>query len=601
MKKNPSVKTRPQTPQKPQKKSTLKRIMRYVCKYPLSLTGCFLFAIISVAASLLVPVFLGEAVDCIVDKGNVDKERLFALFLQVGGAVVISALAQWLLSLCNNRISCNVVRDIRQDAFQKIGKLPLQYIDTHSHGDTVSRIVADADQFSDGLLMGFTQLFTGVMTIVGTLVFMLITNWKIGLVVVGITPLSLLVARFVATHTHKFFKEQTATRGEQTAFAEEAVGGLKTTIAFAHEDENEEKFNEINARLEKASLKAIFYSSLTNPSTRVINNVVYALVALIGALSVIASTAVGSGIVQPSFTAGGLTKFLSFTNQYTKPFNEVSGVVTELKSAFACADRIFELIDQTEEIPDAENKTLGVAAGNVTLTDVAFSYNKEKPLLTDLNLQVKPGQRIAIVGRTGSGKTTLINLLMRFYDVDSGAVCVEDEDVRGVTRKSLRQNFGMVLQETWLKNGTVRENLKMGKPDATDEEMIAAAKAAHAHGFIKLMEKGYDTPISDGGALSEGQKQLLCITRIMLTNPPMLILDEATSTIDTRTELKISDAFNTLMQGRTSFVVAHRLSTIVNADCILVMKDGKVVEQGAHAQLLDLGGEYATLYNGQFA
>lgn len=577
---------------KTQNKGTLKRILRYVGRYPLSLTGCFVFAIFTVAASLLVPVFLGDAIDCIVDKGRVDWQTLYTLFIKVGAAVGVAALSQFMLSLCNNRIACNVVRDIRKDAFGKIGNLPLQYIDSHAHGDTVSRVVADADQFADGLLMGFTQLFTGVMTILGTLVFMLLTNWKIGLVVVCITPLSLFVARFVATHTHQFFKEQTATRGEQTAFAEEAIGGLKTTIAFAHEDENEETFNQINARLEKATLKAMFYSSLTNPSTRVINNVVYALVALIGALSVIS----GNG-----FTVGSLTKFLSYTNQYTKPFNEVSGVITELKSAFACADRIFELIDQTEEVSDADNKTLGEAQGNVTLAHVDFSYDKQKPLLTDLNLQVSPGQRIAIVGRTGSGKTTLINLLMRFYDVDGGAVAVEGEDVRGLTRKSLRQNYGMVLQETWLKNGTVRENLKMGKPNATDEEMIAAAKAAHAHSFIKRMEKGYDTPISDGGALSEGQKQLLCITRIMLTKPPMLILDEATSSIDTRTELKISDAFNKLMDGRTSFVVAHRLSTIINADCILVMKEGKVVEQGAHAQLLALGGEYAALYNGQFA
>lgn len=586
---NPSVKNRPQ---KAQKSSTLKRILRYVGRYPFALTGCFVFAILSVAANLLVPVFLGDAIDCIVDKGRVEWETLFRLFINVGVAVAVSALAQFLLSLCNNRISCNVVRDMRKDAFHKLGNLPLQYIDTHSHGDTVSRVVADADQFADGLLMGFTQLFTGVMTILGTLVFMLLTNWKIGLVVVGMTPLSLLVARFVATHSHKFFKEQTSTRGEQTAFAEEAIGGLKTTIAFAHEDENEEKYNEINSRLEKASLKAIFYSSLTNPSTRVINNVIYALVALIGAFAV-----VGGG----GFTVGSLTKFLSYTNQYTKPFNEVSGVITELKSAFACADRIFELIDQTEEVSDKDNKVLDGVEGNVTLTNVEFSYDKQKPLLNDLNLQVKPGQRIAIVGRTGSGKTTLINLLMRFYDVDGGAVQVEGEDVRSVTRRSLRQNYGMVLQETWLKNGTVRENLKMGKPDATDEEMIEAAKAAHAHSFIKRMEKGYDTLLSDGGALSEGQKQLLCITRIMLAKPPMLILDEATSSIDTRTELKISDAFNKLMEGRTSFVVAHRLSTIIHSDCILVMKEGRVVEQGAHTQLLAQNGEYAALYNGQFA
>ena len=573
------------------RKGTLRRILKYVGRYPLSLVGSVFFAVLSVAGSLLVPVFFGDAIDCIIGKGNIDKDGLIFNFIAVGISAGVSALAQWLGSLCNNRISCNVVRDIRKDAFDKIGNLPLQYVDTHPHGDTVSRVVADADQFADGLLMGFTQFITGVLTILGTIGFMLLTNWKIGLVVVLVTPLSLLVARFVATHTHKFFKEQTETRGEQTAFTEEAIGGLKTVQAFAHEDENNAKFNEINKRLEKASLKATFYSSLTNPSTRFINNLVYALVALIGAFSVI-----GGG-----FTVGGLTKFLSYANQYTKPFNEITGVITELKSAFVCASRIFELIDEQAEISDKENKELGEVQGNVLLENVAFSYVKDKPLIEDFSLQVVPGQRVAIVGRTGSGKTTLINLLMRFYDVDGGAVKVEGEDVRALTRKSLRSNYGMVLQETWLKNGTVRENLKLGKPDATDEEMIAAAKAAHAHSFIKRMEKGYDTVLSDGGALSEGQKQLLCIARIMLTKPPMLILDEATSSIDTRTELKISDAFSKLMEGRTSFVVAHRLSTIVHSDCILVMESGHVVEQGTHKQLLAKGGAYATLYNKQFS
>ena len=573
------------------RKGTLRRILKYVGRYPLSLVGSVFFAVLSVAGSLLVPVFFGDAIDCIIGKGNIDKDGLIFNFIAVGISAGVSALAQWLGSLCNNRISCNVVRDIRKDAFDKIGNLPLQYVDTHPHGDTVSRVVADADQFADGLLMGFTQFITGVLTILGTIGFMLLTNWKIGLVVVLVTPLSLLVARFVATHTHKFFKEQTETRGEQTAFTEEAIGGLKTVQAFAHEDENNAKFNEINKRLEKASLKATFYSSLTNPSTRFINNLVYALVALIGAFSVI-----GGG-----FTVGGLTKFLSYANQYTKPFNEITGVITELKSAFVCASRIFELIDEQAEISDKENKELKEAQGNVLLENVAFSYVKDKPLIEDFSLQVTPGQRVAIVGRTGSGKTTLINLLMRFYDVDGGAVKVEGEDVRALTRKSLRSNYGMVLQETWLKNGTVRENLKLGKPDATDEEMIAAAKAAHAHSFIKRMEKGYDTVLSDGGALSEGQKQLLCIARIMLTKPPMLILDEATSSIDTRTELKISDAFSKLMEGRTSFVVAHRLSTIVHSDCILVMESGHVVEQGTHKQLLAKGGAYATLYNKQFS
>ncbi|MBQ8295168.1 MAG: ABC transporter ATP-binding protein [Clostridia bacterium] len=575
----------------PNKNGTLKRILRYVGRYPMSLIGTLLCSVVTVAASLCVPVFFGDAIDCIVESG-VDFTSLTAIFAKTGVAVAIAAISQWLLSLCNNRISCNVVRDLRKDAFDKLGSLPLQYVDTHSHGDTVSRIIADADQFSEGLLMGFTQFFTGLMTILGTIAFMLVTNWKIGLIVVVVTPASLFVARFVATHTHRFFQEQTRVRGEQTAFTEEALTGLKTTQAFSHEEENERRFNEINARLEKASMNATFYSSLTNPSTRFINNLVYALVALVGAFDV------ASG----AFTVGGLTKFLSYANQYTKPFNEISGVITELKSAFACAARIFELIDEQEEISDRQNKPLQNVTGNVCLNGVAFSYTKEKKLIENLSLQVSEGQRIAIVGRTGSGKTTLINLLMRFYDVDEGAVLVEGQDVRSVTRNSLRKHYGMVLQETWLKCGTVRENLKMGKPDCSDEEMIAAAKAAHAHGFIKRMEKGYDTLLSeDGGNLSEGQKQLLCITRIMLTKPPMLILDEATSSIDTRTELKISDAFHTLMEGRTSFIVAHRLSTIIGADCILVMEGGRVVEKGTHAQLLKQKGAYARLYNGQFA
>ena len=561
-----------------QKPSTLKRILRYVMRYPFSLLGSLLLAVVTVVATLLVPVYFGDAVDCIVESG-VKWETLYTIFLKIGVTIGVGGISQWLMSLCNNRISCHVVRDIREDAFDKLGRLPLQYIDTHSHGDTVSRIVADADQF-----------FTGVMTILGTIAFMLITNFKIGLVVVLVTPASLFVARFVANHTHKFFTEQTATRGEQTAFAEEAIWGLKTAQAFAHEDEHAQKFDEINARLEKATMNATFYSSLTNPSTRFINNLVYALVALLGAFDV------AGGI----FTVGGLTKFLSYANQYTKPFNEISGVITELKSAFVCASRIFELIDETEEVPDGGNEVLENVEGNVRLNDVSFSYSKDRKLIEDLSLSVRPGERVAIVGRTGSGKTTLINLLMRFYDVDGGQVCVEDKDVREITRNSLRKNYGMVLQETWLKNGTVRENLKMGKPEATDEEMIAAAKAAHAHGFIKRMEKGYNTVLGEGGSLSEGQKQLLCIARIMLTQPPMLILDEATSSIDTRTELKISDAFGKLMEGRTSFVVAHRLSTIIHSDCILVMQDGHVVEQGTHKELLAKDGAYAELYNGQF-
>lgn len=569
--------------------STLRRILRYVGKYPCALISSLAFAIVTVAATLLVPVYFGDAIDCIVESGIL-WEELYLIFIKIAVAIGVGGVSQWLMSLCNNRISCNVVRDIREDAFDKIGALPLKYIDTHSHGDTVSRVVADADQFSDGLLMGFTQFFTGAMTILGTIAFMLITNVKIGLVVVLVTPASLFVARFVANHTHKFFKEQTQTRGEQTAFAEEAIGGLKTVQAFAHEDENSEKFDEINARLEKATMNATFYSSLTNPSTRFINNLVYALVALLGALDVVGG----------AFTVGGLTKFLSYANQYTKPFNEISGVITELKSAFVCAARIFELIDEAEEVSDAENAELASVAGNVAFENVSFSYTEDKELIKNLFLSVIPGQRVAIVGRTGSGKTTLINLLMRFYDVRGGQVLIEGRDVREITRKSLRKTYGMVLQETWLKNGTVRENLKLGKPEASDEEMIAAAKTAHAHGFIKRMEKGYDTMLGEGGALSEGQKQLLCIARIMLTQPPMLILDEATSSIDTRTELKISDAFSKLMEGRTSFIVAHRLSTIAHSDCILVMQNGQVVEQGAHEALLAKGGAYWELYNGQF-
>ncbi len=573
------------------KQSTLKRVLSYVGRYPLALIGSLLFSLISVCATLFVPVLFGDAVDCIVD-GAVRFSALKTVFVKTAVAVGVASLSQWLASLCNNRISCNVVRDIRKDAFRKIGALPLRYIDTHAHGDTVSRVVADADQFSDGLLIGFTQFFTGILTILGTILFMILTNWQIGLIVVVLTPASLFVARFVATHTHQFFVEQTEARGEQTAFTEEAISGLKTTQAFGREEENCEKFNALNKRLEKASLNATFYSSLTNPSTRFINNIVYAIVALVGALHVASGT----------FTVGGLTKFLSYANQYTKPFNEISGVITELKGAFVCAERIFVFMDEQEEIPDTEGETLGVAKGDVAFCGVDFSYSKERKLIENLSLAVERGKHVAIVGRTGAGKSTLINLLMRFYDVDKGQVCVDGKDVRMLTRRSLRQNYGMVLQETWLKHGTVRENIAMGKPNATDEEIIKASKDSHAHGFIKRMEKGYDTVLSeDGGSLSEGQKQLLCITRIMLALPPMLILDEATSSIDTRTEMRIGDAFDTLMKGRTTFIVAHRLSTIVGADVILVMENGDVVEQGSHAELLAKGGAYASLYNGQFA
>lgn len=572
------------------KKSTLARILSYVGRYPLSLVGTLVFSVLTVAASLFVPVFFGDAIDCIVE-GNVDWSGLKVQFIKTAIATVVAVVSQWLACLCNNLISCNVVRDLRKDAFDKIGKLPLRYIDTHSHGDTLSRVIADADQFSDGLLMGFKQFCTGILTILGTIAFMLITNAKIGIAVVVLTPISLLIARFVATHTHKFFVEQTQARAEVAAFTDEAITGLKTTQAFAHEKENEEKFDEINARLEKAAMNATFYSSLTNPSTRFINNLVYAAVALIGALDV------ASGV----FTVGGLTKFLSYSNQYTKPFNEISGILTELKGAFVCAARIFELIDEEEETPDYDNQTLTKVEGNVKLENVYFSYTPSHKLIEGLSLSVTQGKRVAIVGRTGAGKTTLINLLMRFYDVQGGAVEVEGKDVREITRKSLRQHYGMVLQETWLKNGTVKENIKLGKPNASDEEVVAAAKAAHAHGFIKRMEKGYDTELSETGMLSEGQRQLLCIARIMLSLPPMLILDEATSSIDTRTERKIGDAFDKLMQGRTTFIVAHRLSTIVHSDVILVMENGRVVEQGKHAELLQKDGAYAKLYNGQFA
>lgn len=586
-----SLKSRGKNPVKSSVKSgTLKRILRYVGKYPISLVGSLLFAALSVVATLFIPVLFGDAVNCIMESGILWKE-LKSIFVKAVCATGIAALSQWLMSLFNNRISCNVVRDLRKDAFAKLAKLPLAYIDTHSHGDTVSRVIADADQFSDGLLMGFTQFFTGILTILGTIVFMIITKPTIGLVVVIVTPASLFVAKFVSEHTHKFFRRQTETRGEQTAFTEEVIGGLKTVKAFAQEEENQAKFDEINERLEKASLQATFYSSLTNPSTRFINNLVYALVALIGGLEV----------AKGAFTVGGLTKFLSYANQYTKPFNEISGVITELKSAFVCAARIFELIDEEEEEKDLGNKALAQAQGDVSIKDVSFSYSKDKKLIEGLSLEVRKGQKIAIVGKTGSGKTTLINLLMRFYDVDKGCIAVDGEDIRKVTRKSLRENYGMVLQETWLKSGTVRENLKMGRPDATDEEMYAAAKAAHAHSFIKRMEKGYDTLLGKDGGLSEGQKQLLCIARIMLELPPMLILDEATSSIDTRTEKKIGDAFDKLTEGKTSFIVAHRLSTIEHADCILVMEKGRVAEQGTHTELLKKGGVYAKLYNGQFA
>ena len=570
------------------KKSTLSRVLSYAFRYPVSMLLSLLLSAVSVFFSLVVPILIGDAIDCIVEKGVVLWNDLYRTMLLIAGSVGISACAQFLQSLCNNHISVGVVRDLRKDAFHKLSKLPLSYLDSHGHGDTVSRIVADADHFSDGLLLGFTQIFTGVLTILGTVVFMLIAMPKIGLMVILVSPLSLLLARFIATRTSRFFHSQAAIRGEQTAFAEERISGLKAVKAFAQEEDGQRRFDEMNARLEKAAMNATFYSSLVNPSTRFFNNLVYAAVALWGGIAV-----AGGG-----FTVGGLTKLLSYASQYMKPFNEISGVVTELKGAFASAERIFTLLDEAEEPSDENGIILQEVGGRVALNDVSFAYQPEKPLIENLSICVEQGKRVAIVGRTGSGKTTLINLLMRFYDVDGGSVCVDGQDIRDMQRDSLRSSFGMVLQETWLKSGTVRDNIKFGKEDATDEEMIAAAKAAHAHSFIRRMEKGYDTVLSeDGGNLSEGQKQLLCIARSMLTKPPMLILDEATSSIDTCTELKIADAFGVLMEGRTSFIVAHRLSTVENADLILVMDKGKVVEMGKHQDLLAMDGKYAEIYN----
>ena len=552
-------------------------------------------ATITVALTLYFPILTGQAIDLIVEKGLVDFDGILQIAIKGMVVVLITALAQWIMNMCNNRMTYNIVRDIRKDAFHKIEHLPLSYIDSHSHGDMVSRIIADVDTFAEGLLMGFTQLFTGLATIAGTLLFMLTIDVKITLVVVVLTPISLLVASFIAKKTYSMFQLQTKTRGEQTALIEEMIGNQKVVQAFCHEDEARSTFGEINDRLQKCSLRAIFFSSLVNPSTRFVNSLVYAAVGITGAISVIATGG--------AFSVGNLSCFLSYANQYTKPFNEISGVVTELQNALACAARIFELIEEPSEKPDAEAAyVLEEADGHVDIDHVYFSYTPSQKLIEDFNLHVEPGQRIAIVGPTGCGKTTLINLLMRFYDVNSGEIAVSGHNIMDMTRSSLRSNYGMVLQETWLKKGTIRENICMGKPDATEEEMIAAAKAAHAHSFIRRLPQGYDTPIAeDGGNLSQGQKQLLCIARVMLCLPPMLILDEATSSIDTRTELRIQKAFLTMMQGRTSFIVAHRLSTIREADVILVMKDGKIIEQGNHETLLAAGGFYANLYNSQFA
>lgn len=554
-----------------------------------------ILATISVVLTLYFPILTGKAIDLILAKGKVDFDGILVLAKEGVIVIVITAAAQWVMNMANNRMTYNMVRDIRRDAFDKIEKLPLAYIDSHSHGDMVSRIIADVDTFADGLLMGFTQLFTGAATIVGTLLFMLSIHIKITLVVVILTPLSLFVASFIAKRTYSMFQLQSKTRGEQTAFIEEMIGNQKVVQAFNHEDEALEVFDEINERLQKYSLRATFFSSLVNPSTRFINSLVYAAVGITGALAVI--------LTGGAFSVGSLSCFLSYANQYTKPFNEISGVVTELQNALACAARIFELIEEPAEKPDdADAYVLESADGTVDIDHVYFSYVPDQHLIEDFNLHVEQGQRIAIVGPTGCGKTTLINLLMRFYDTNSGKIEVSGHDIGHMTRQSLRASYGMVLQETWLKKGTIRENICMGKPDATEEEMIAAAKASHAHSFIKRLPNGYQTLITeDGGNLSQGQKQLLCITRVMLCLPPMLILDEATSSIDTRTEIRIQKAFLTMMQGRTSFIVAHRLSTIREADVILVMKDGKIIEQGNHETLLAQNGFYANLYNSQFA
>ena len=574
-------------------KSTLRKVLRYIRRYWGYLGASIILAAVTVALTLYLPILIGQAVDRIVGKGAVDFAGIFVILRKMAVIIGLTAVAQWVMNACNNKITYNVIRDIRTEAFEKIEKLPLKYLDAHSYGEIVSRVIADVDQFADGLLMGFTQFFTGIVTIFGTLIFMLTISVRITVAVVVITPVSLFVASFIAKKTFSMFKLQSETRGEQTAFIEEMVGNQKVVQAFSHEDEALEKFDEINERLQKYSLRAIFFSSITNPSTRFVNSLVYATVGVVGAF-----TAIAGGI-----SVGQLSSLLSYANQYTKPFNEISGVITELQNALACAGRVIELIEEDAEVPDAEDAVdLEHANGKVELSHVYFSYVPEQKLIEDLNLSVKPGQRVAIVGPTGCGKTTLINLLMRFYDVNSGTIKVSDIPLQQLTRKSLRDNYGMVLQETWLRSGSIRDNIAMGKPDATDEEIIAAAKASHAHGFIKRLPEGYDTVIAeDGGNLSQGQKQLLCIARVMLCLPPMLILDEATSSIDTRTEIKIQNAFAKMMQGRTSFIVAHRLSTIREADIILVMKDGSIIEQGNHEELLEKNGFYAKLYNSQFA
>ena len=571
---------------------TLKKVLRYLKQYWFFLALSFGLAAITVASTLYIPLLTGDAVDCVIGKGQVDFTGIFAVLKRMVMVIGVTAVAQWGMNICNNKMTYQIVRDIRNEAFAKLEILPLKYLDGHSSGEVVSRIIADVDQFADGLLMGFTQLFTGVLTIVGTIGFMLSVNVGITLVVLLITPVSMIVASFIAKKTFTMFRLQSEARGEQTALIDEMIGNQKVVQAFGHEKDAMEQFGEINERLRKYSLRAIFFSSITNPSTRFVNSLVYTGVGVTGALAAISGR----------MTVGQLTAFLNYANQYTKPFNEISGVVTELQNAIACAGRVFELIEEEPQMPEPADATaLTDVEGRVDLEHVEFSYRPDQKLIEDLNLAVKPGERVAIVGPTGCGKTTVINLLMRFYDVDAGSISVEGDDIRQVTRKSLRSSYGMVLQDTWLRSGTVRENILIGKPDATEEEMIEAAKNSHAHSFIKRLPKGYDTVIGeDGGGLSQGQKQLLCITRLMLCRPSMLILDEATSSIDTRTEMKIQNAFARLMEGHTSFIVAHRLSTIREADVILVMKDGHIIEQGNHESLLAKKGFYAKLYNSQF-
>lgn len=574
-------------------KVTVKKIFKYLTHYKLSIIFSLLFAFITVAGQLAIPVLQGKAIDRIIGAGNVDIKGIIRILIIIAVTVAATALFQWIMNVINNKITYSIVRDIRKDAFEKLQILPVNYVDTHPAGEIVSKVIADVDQFADGLLMGFTQFFTGIMTIIGTLVFMFIYDWKITMVVVLVTPASFFIASFIAKRTYNMFKKQSEARGEQTSLIDEMIGYEKIVQAYSMEDNSLDRFDEINGKLQKYSLDATFFSSLSNPSTRFVNNVVYALVAFVGAFSV----------MRGGLTVGSLSALLSYANQYMKPFNEISGVVTELQNAIACAGRVIDLIDETPMKKDPDNElVVKDGEGKIDLEDVCFSYDKSKELIKNFNLHVKPGERVAIVGPTGCGKTTVINLLMRFYDVDSGSIKIEDVDIKEVTKKSLRSNYGMVLQETWLKSGTIKENIITGRPDATDEEIVAAAKAAHAHGFIKRLPNGYDTVIGeDGGNLSQGQKQLLCIARVMLCLPPMLILDEATSSIDTRTEMKIQHAFSIMMEGRTSFIVAHRLSTIKSADIIIVMKDGNIIEQGNHEELLAKGGFYSVLYNSQFS